>query len=104
MSNKITYEQLMPQIADAAVSYQQAETKRNSLRRELNTLYKTYFVAYGHPYPDDPRKRIDPEDERFYGVLEFTHAAFRRWLSARELATSTKRKMRTLIQRLERSL
>ncbi|WP_443696171.1 hypothetical protein [Pseudomonas sp.] len=104
MSKKPTYEQLMGQIADSAVNYQQAETKRNGLRRELNSLYKTYFTAYGHPYPDEPRKRIDPEDERFGGVLSFTDAAFQRWLDARYLTTTTKRKMRMLIQRLERSL
>ncbi|WP_248769160.1 hypothetical protein [Pseudomonas sp. MWU12-2345] len=104
MSAKPTYEQLMGQIAEAAVKYQQAETLRNSLRRELNTLYKTYFTAYGHPYPNDPRKRIDPDDEAFGGVLNFTGAAFQRWLAARCLTTSTKRKMRTLIQRLEHAL
>ena len=104
MKTKPTYEQLMGQIADAAVAYQQAETERNTLRRELNALYKTYFTAYGHPYPNDPRKRIDPDDDAFGGVLRFTDAAFRRWISARGLTTSTKRKMRTLIQRLERSL
>jgi hypothetical protein len=103
MSKKITFEELMGQIAEAAVKYQQAETLRNSLRRELNALYRTYFVAYGHPYPDEPRKRIDPEDPVFGGVLRFTDAAFSRWLEARYLATSTKRKMRTLIQRLERA-
>ena len=104
MSKKITYEELMGQIAEAAVNYQQAETQRNSLRRELNALYKTYFTAYGHPYPNEPRKRIDPEDDRFSGVLRFTDAAFQRWLAARYLTNSTKRKMRTLIQRLERAL
>ncbi|MBD1553602.1 hypothetical protein [Pseudomonas typographi] len=104
MSKKLPYEQLMGLIAEAAVNYQQAETKRNALRRELNMLYRTYFAAYGHPYPDQPRKRIDPDDDAFFGVLRFTDPAFRRWLDARSLTTSTKRKMRGLIQRLERSL
>ena len=104
MSKKLTHEQLMSQIAEAAVNYQNAETSRNALRRELNALYATYFAAYGRPYPNDPRKRIDPEDPAFSGVLRFTDAAFERWLAARYLTTSTKRKMRTLIQRLERSL
>lgn len=102
MSNKPTYEQLMGQIADAAVAYQHAETQRNTLRRELNGLYKTYFIAYGHPYPSEPRKRIDPEDDAFAGVLFFTDAAFQRWLKSRELTTRNKRKLRGLIQRLER--
>lgn len=104
MSKKFTYEEIMGQIAEAAVKYQQAETQRNFLRRELNALYATYFAAYGRPYPEEPRKRIDPEDPAFSGVLRFTDAAFSRWLAARYLTTSTKRKMRTLIQRLERSL
>ncbi|MCL8340112.1 hypothetical protein [Pseudomonas mosselii] len=102
MSKKPTYEQLMGQIAEAAVGYQQAETKRNALRRELNGLYKTYFAAYGHPHPGEPRKRINPEDDRFRGVLSFTDAAFRRWLDARELTTKLKRKLRGLVERLER--
>jgi hypothetical protein len=104
MSKKITHTELMGQIAEAAVKYQHAETQRNSLRRELNALYRTYFAAYGHPYPSEPRKRIDPDDDAFLGVLHFTDAAFRRWLDARSLATSTKRKLRGLIQRLERAL
>lgn len=103
MSKKPTYEQLMGQIAEAAVGYQQAETQRNALRRELNGLYKTYFAAYGHPYPGEPRKRIDPEDERFLGVLNFTDSAFKRWLAARELTTKLKRKLRGLVERLERA-
>lgn len=101
MSTRPTYEQLMGQIAETAVKFQQAETQRNALRRELNGLYKTYFTAYGHPYPGEPRKRIDPYDDRFKGVLSFTDAAFRRWLAARNLTTSTKRKLRGLVQRLE---
>jgi len=103
VSKKPTYEQLMGQIAEAAVGYQQAETQRNALRRELNGLYKTYFAAYGHPYPGEPRKRIDPDDERFHGVLRFTDAAFQRWLAARELTTRLKRKLRGLVERLERA-
>ncbi|ANC82984.1 hypothetical protein RDI61_16570 [Pseudomonas plecoglossicida] len=103
MSKKPTYEQLMGQIAEAAVGYQRAETKRNALRRELNGLYKTYFAAYGHPYPGEPRKRIDPDDERFMGVLSFTDAAFQRWLDSRELTTKLKRKLRGLVERLERA-
>lgn len=104
MSKKPTYEQLMGQIAEAAVNYQKAETQRNALRRELNGLYKIYFVAHGHPYPGAPRKRIDPYDSKFRGVLSFTDSAFNRWLEARDLTTRTKRKMRTLVERLERSL
>ncbi|MGA3682503.1 hypothetical protein [Pseudomonas graminis] len=103
MSKKITHTELMGQIAEAAVKSQHAETQRNSLRRELNGLYKTYFAAYGHPYPSEPGKRIDPDDDAFFGVLSFTEAAFRRWLSARAFATSAKRKLRGLIQRLERA-
>lgn len=80
----------MAQIAEAAVAYQQAETQRNSLRRELNQLYSTYFAAHGHPY-----------DDAFLGVLDFTEPAYRRWSSTRDLTTRSKRKMRLLIQRLE---
>ncbi|WP_296271750.1 hypothetical protein [Pseudomonas sp. UBA6323] len=103
MSNKPAREQLMGQIAEAAVTYQQAETQRNSLRRELNRLYSTYFAAHGHPYPDDTRKRVDPDDDAFLGVVHFTEPAYRRWSEARDLTARSKRKMRVLIQRLERA-
>ncbi|ASD13718.1 TPA: hypothetical protein L4U07_001115 [Pseudomonas aeruginosa] len=94
-------QQQLIQIAEAAVEYQLAETKRNALRRELNTLYTTYFAAYGRPYAD--HRRIDPYDERFEPVLEFTGPAYRRWKDQRDLTTRLKRKLRTLVQRLERA-
>ncbi|EPL5740982.1 hypothetical protein PJ263_025960 [Pseudomonas aeruginosa] len=93
-------QQQLIQIAEAAVEYQLAETKRNALRRELNTLYTTYFAAYGRPYAD--HRRIDPYDERFEPVLEFTGPAYRRWKDQRDLTTRLKRKLRTLVQCLER--
>ncbi|ELC0876129.1 hypothetical protein RPG14_003786 [Pseudomonas aeruginosa] len=95
-------QQQLIQIAEAAVEYQLAETKRNALRRELNTLYTTYFAAYGRPYGDD-RRRIDPYDEKFAPVLEFTGPAYRRWKAQRDLTTRLKRRLRTLVQRLERA-
>lgn len=101
MIKPINEQQLMEQIAVAAVEFQQAETKRNSLRRELNRLYTTYFAAYGRPYGDD-RRRIDPYDEKFEPVLEFTGPAYRRWKSQRDLTTRLKRKLRTLVERLGR--
>ncbi|WP_430317543.1 hypothetical protein [Pseudomonas nitroreducens] len=101
MIKPINEQQLMEQIAVAAVEYQQAESKRNSLRRELNRLYTTYFAAYGRPYGDD-RRRIDPYDEKFEPVLEFTGPAYRRWKAQRDLTTRLKRKLRTLVERLER--
>ncbi|QLG90745.1 hypothetical protein HZF02_01715 [Pseudomonas yamanorum] len=103
MTTKLTREQLMGQIAEAAVAFQLAETKRNSLRRELNSMYKTYFDAHGRPYADTS-KRVNPYDEAFAGVIRFTDAAYDRWYVARNLTTKLKRNMRTLIQRLERSL
>ncbi len=101
MIKPINEQQLMEQIAVAAVEFQQAESKRNSLRRELNRLYTTYFAAYGRPYGDD-RRRIDPYDEKFGPVLEFTGPAYRRWKAQRDLTTRLKRKLRTLVERLER--
>lgn len=101
MIKPINEQQLMEQIAVAAVEFQQAESKRNSLRRELNRLYTTYFAAYGRPYGDD-RRRIDPYDEKFGLVLEFTGPAYRRWKAQRDLTTRLKRKLRTLVERLER--
>lgn len=103
MKTKPTYEELMTQIAESAVAYQHAETERNGYRRELNALYRTYFAAYGHPYPNEPRKRIDPDDDAFGGVLRFTDAAFKRWIDARYLTTRLKRRLRTLVERLERA-
>lgn len=104
MTTKLTREQLMAQIAQAAVDNYRAEADRKSLRYELNALYRTYFAAFGRPYPSEPRKRIDPEDDAYAGVLHFTRSAYKRWLDARDLTNKTKRKLRTLIQRLERAL
>lgn len=102
MSKVFDEQQHMNLIAEAAVAYQKAETRRNALRRELNAMYSTYFNAYGRPYPDD-RRRINPDDEAFEGVLRFTDAAYRRWVEQRDLTTRLKRKLRTLVQRLERA-
>lgn len=102
MSKVFDEQQHMTQIAEAAVAYQKAETRRNSLRRELNAMYSTYFRAHGHPYADST-KRINPDDEAFEGVLRFTDAAYRRWVDQRDLTTRLKRKLRTLVARLERA-
>lgn len=100
MKAKPTYQQLKEQIAEAAIEFQVAETKRNSLRRELNTLYTTYFQAYGRPYGDE-RRRIDPYDDKFAPVLQFTGPAYKRWKDQRDLTTRLKRKLRTLVERME---
>ena len=100
---KISHEQLMAQIAESAVEYQLAETKRNSLRRELNTMYRVYFDAYGRPFADT-NKRVNPYDKEFEGVIAFTDVAYTRWKTQRDLTTKLKRKMRMLVERLERAL
>ncbi len=100
---KISQEQLMTQIAESAVEYQLAETKRNSLRRELNAMYRVYFDAYGRPFADT-NKRVNPYDEEFSGVIAFTDVAYTRWKTQRDLTTKLKRKMRMLVERLERAL
>lgn len=99
---KISREQLMTLIAESAVEYQLAETKRNSLRRELNTMYRVYFDAYGRPF-SDTNKRVNPYDEEFSGVIAFTDVAYTRWRAQRDLTTKLKRKMRMLVERLERA-
>ncbi len=100
---KISHEQLMTRIAESAVEYQLAETKRNSLRRELNTMYRVYFDAYGRSFADS-NKRVNPHDKEFEGVIAFTDVAYTRWKAQRDLATKLKRKMRVLVERLERAL
>ncbi|QIG20527.1 hypothetical protein [Pseudomonas monteilii] len=102
MKAKPTYQQLMEQIAEAAVDYQRAETKRNSLRNELNAMYRVYFDAYGRPF-SDTNKRVNPYDEEFAGVIAFTDVAYERWKAQRDLTTRLKRKLRTLVERLERA-
>lgn len=103
MSKKITKQELMVSIAEAAVSYQRAEFRSSSLRRELNVMRATYFSAYGRPYADT-NKRIDPDDDAFAGVIDFTETAYDRWFEARNLTTKLKRKMRLLVERLGRGL
>lgn len=102
MSKKITYEQLMGQIAEAAVAFQHAEILRNSLKRELSAMYATYFQAHGRP-GNDERTRFDFEDPAYRGVVEFTQAAYSRWVDQRALTTKLKRKLRSLVERLERA-
>ena len=103
MKKLFNEQQLMELIAEAAVAFQLAETKRNSLRRELNTMYRVYFDAYGRPFADT-NKRVNPYDKEFSGVIAFTDVAYTRWKSQRDLTTTLKRKMRTLVERLERGL
>lgn len=102
MSKKIIYEELMGQIAEAAVAFQHAEILRNSLKRELSAMYVTYFQAHGRP-GNGERKRFDFEDPAYSGVVQFTEGAYSRWFDQRALTTKLKRKLRTLVERLERA-
>ncbi|PHN66473.1 hypothetical protein AO268_22440 [Pseudomonas sp. ICMP 8385] len=102
MNKKPTYEQLMTLIAEAAIDFQQAEILRNSLKRELSSMYATYFRAHGRP-GNGERTRFDFEDPAYRGVVEFTQGAYSRWFDQRALTTRLKRKLRNLVERLERA-
>ncbi|RON90378.1 hypothetical protein BK668_11805 [Pseudomonas fluorescens] len=102
MIKKPTHEQLMTLIAEAAIDFQQAEILRNSLKRELSAMYATYFQAHGRP-GNGERIRFDFEDPAYRGVVEFTQGAYRRWFDQRALTTKLKRKLRNLVERLERA-
>ena len=102
MNKKPTYEQLMTLIAEAAIDFQQAEILRNSLKRELSAMYATYFQAHGRP-GNGERARFDFEDPAYRGVVEFTQGAYSRWFDQRALSTRLKRKLRNLVERLERA-
>ena len=102
MNKKPTYEQLMTLIAEAAIDFQQAEILRNSLKRELSAMYATYFQAHGRP-GNGERTRFDFEDPSYRGVVEFTQGAYSRWFDQRALTTRLKRKLRNLVERLERA-
>ncbi|ETF07979.1 MULTISPECIES: hypothetical protein [Pseudomonas] len=102
MNKKPTYEQLMTLIAEAAIDFQQAEILRNSLKRELSAMYATYFQAHGRP-GNGERTRFDFEDPAYRGVVEFTQGAYSRWFDQRALTTRLKRKLRNLVERLERA-
>ena len=99
---KISHEQLMTLIAEAAIDFQQAEILRNSLKRELSAMYATYFRAHGRP-GNGERTRFDFEDPAYRGVVEFTQGAYGRWFDQRALTTRLKRKLRNLVERLERA-
>ncbi|NIL20063.1 hypothetical protein [Pseudomonas sp. AN3A02] len=101
MNKKSTHEQLMTLIAEAAIDFQQAEILRNSLKRELSAMYATYFRAHGRP-GNGERTRFDFEDPAYRGVVEFTQGAYSRWFDQRALTTRLKRKLRNLVERLER--
>lgn len=100
---RITHEQQQVVIAERAVTWQQAETHRNRMRAELNVMYTTYFRAHGFPY-EDRRKRINPEDPAFDGVLQFTAGAYQRYRQARYDSNVAKRKLRQAIMALERAV
>lgn len=102
MNRKQTHEQLMTQIAEAAVDYQQAEILRNALKRELSNMYATYFQAYGRP-GNGERTRFNFEDPAYRGVVQFTEGAYTRWFNQRALTTKRKRRLRSLVERLERA-
>lgn len=102
MKKKPTHEQLMTLIAEAAIDFQQAEILRNSLKRELSLMYATYFRAHGRP-GNGERTRFDFEDPAYRGVVEFTQGAYSRWFDQRALTTRLKRKLRNLVERLERA-
>lgn len=102
MKKKFTHDQLMTLIAEAAIDFQQAEIQRNSLKRELSAMYATYFHAHGRP-GNGERTRFDFEDPAYRGVVEFTQGAYGRWFDQRALTTRLKRKLRNLVERLERA-
>lgn len=102
MKPKLTHEQLMNQIAEVAIDFQRAEILRNSLKRELSAMYATYFRAHGRP-GNGERTRFDFEDPAYRGVVQFTEGAYSRWFDQRALTTKLKRKLRGLVERLERA-
>ena len=102
MKAKLTHDQLMTQIAETAIDFQQAEILRNSLKRELSQMYATYFQAHGRP-GNGERGRFDFEDPAYQGVVQFTEGAYSRWFDQRALTTKHKRKLRNLVVRLERA-
>ena len=102
MKAKLTHEQLMNQIAEVAIDFQRAEILRNSLKRELSAMYATYFRAHGRP-GNGERTRFDFEDPAYRGVVQFTEGAYSRWFDQRVLTTKLKRKLRGLVERLERA-
>ncbi|RVD78190.1 hypothetical protein [Pseudomonas koreensis] len=95
-------DEIMTLIAEAAIDFQQAEILRNSLKRELSAMYATYFQAHGRP-GNGERTRFDFEDPAYRGVVEFTQGAYSRWFDQRALTTRLKRKLRNLVERLERA-
>lgn len=102
MNKKPNHEQLMTLIAEAAIDFQRAEILRNSLKRELSAMYATYFQAHGRPGKGE-RTRFDFDDPAYRGVVEFTQGAYGRWFDQRALTTRLKRKLRNLVERLERA-
>lgn len=102
MRKPLTHEQLMILIAEAAIDFQRAEILRNSLKRELSAMYATYFQAHGRP-GNGERTRFDFEDPAYRGVVQFTEGAYSRWFDQRALTTRLKRKLRNLVERLERA-
>ncbi|KPC13023.1 hypothetical protein [Pseudomonas syringae group genomosp. 3] len=102
MKPKLTHDELMTLIAEAAIDFQQAEILRNSLKRELGDMYATYFQAHGRP-GNGERGRFDFEDPAYRGVVQFTEGAYSRWFDQRALTTKFKRKLRNLVLRLERA-
>lgn len=102
MTKKLSTLNLIDSVATAAVAWQKAETRRNALRNELNTMYRIYFDANGRPAGDHLR-RINPDDPAFSGVIAFTAAAYDRFKDAQAEATKLKRKMRSAILALERA-
>ncbi|WP_110949879.1 hypothetical protein [Pseudomonas bohemica] len=101
MSKPLNHQELMGLIAKAAIDFQLAEIKRNSLKRELSDMYATYFQAHGRP-GNGERTRFDFEDPAYQGVVRFTEGAYGRWYDQRALTTKLKRRLRTLVERLER--
>ena len=102
MRKPLSHEQLMILIAEAAIDFQRAEILRNSLKRELSAMYATYFQAHGRP-GNGERTRFDFEDPAYRGVVQFTGGAYSRWFDQRALTTKLKRKLRNLVERMERA-
>ncbi len=98
MSQKISQQELICQIADLSIALHQAHHAVKCLKVALNNEYSRYFRV--NPEPEPNFRGIRWDDPRYEGVIKFTAPAYGRLCDAKRERYNAKRRLDKAVSRL----